>query len=84
VPISKTTKKRKKKSVTRLKRTAFFEPSPAQKREEYHPISSKDIKPTPSQPKNIEKMFSLDVSISMNMMKREREREKEFTSSFFI
>lgn len=83
-PISNTTKNKKKKSVTRLKRTAFFEPSLAQKREEYHPISKKDIKPTPSQPRNIEKMLSLDVSRSINKINKERHKEKEFTSSFFM
>ena len=84
VPPSPILLKIKKKSVTRLKRTAFFEPSLAQKREEYHPISKKDIKPTPSQPRNIEKMLSLDVSRSINKINKERHKEKEFTSSFFM
>ena len=83
VPISNTTIN-KKKSVTRLNRIAFFEPSPAQKREEYHPMSRKDIKPTRSQPKNLEKMLSLHVSKNINKINKERQKEKEFTSSFFI
>ena len=76
--------KRKKKSVIRLNKTAFLAPSLAQNREENQPINRKESKPTPSQPKNIEVKFILEVKRSMKMIKKVKQREKEFNSSFFM
>ena len=84
LPTSKTIINRKKKSVIRLNNTAFFDPSPAHDREENHPIRRKEINPTPSHPKNIERTFKLEVKSNINKINKVKQVVKELTSSFFI
>jgi len=77
-------RKKKKKSVKRLKRTAFLPPSLAQNREENQPIRRKDINPTPSQPKNMERGLILVVNNSIKTIKMERQKENLFNSLGFM
>merc|ERR1712154_541825 len=56
--ISKKTRIKKKKSVTRLNKIAFFALFVASSREENQPIRIKDRTPTPSHPKKTDKKLT--------------------------
>ena len=84
LPISITIINKKKKSEIRLNKTAFLEPSLAQNRDENQPIRRKEKIPTPSQPKNIEIKFILEVNNNIKIINPVRQKEKEEISSLFM
>ena len=67
--ISKKTKIKKKKSVTRLNKIAFFALFVASSRDENQPIKIKDRTPTPSHPKKTDKKLIPLVNKIINTIK---------------
>jgi len=67
--ISKKTRIKKKKSVTRLNKIAFFALFVASSREENQPIRIKDRTPTPSHPKKTDKKLTPLVNKIINTIK---------------
>jgi len=67
--ISKRIRIKKKKSVTRLNKIAFFALFAASSREENQPIKTKDNTPTPSQPKKTDRELIPLVNKIINAIK---------------